>query len=365
VENIAHTLLGATLAKAGLDEKTPFALPALMIAANLPDVDNFFARGQSYLDYHRGITHSLVGLFGLSAALAATTWAVGRHRLPTDAKKQVRFLPLWLVCGIGIATHPFLDLLGDYGLRPFLPFSSKRYYGDLLSIVDPWLWLIFGCSLFLVTKTKPGKTAWLVLACALDALIFLVAGRLFALCWAVFAAMMTAVLSAFQRRGFRPSRVSVAVFSGYLVLAGAARQAIVHRAWQSGPRLVSDRIDKVSVLPGSPGTAGRWTVVLEGRTRYHIAEVGLQNWTANPPTFESYPKNLQDTHYRAALAQPQIATLARFARFPSAEVTISGENCRVRLRDLRYARRSTSGWGAAEAVVPNKPGRQSTTGSCP
>lgn len=350
MENIAHTLLGATLAKAGLDKKTAYALPTLMIAANLPDIDNFVGRGQSYFDHHRGITHSFVGVAGLSLALAAAVWAADRIRSGAG-RKQVRFLPLWLVSGIGVLTHPFLDFLGDYGLRPLLPFSSKWYYGDLLSIVDPWVWLIFGCSLFLATGMKSGKAAWIVFACALDAVIFLGAGKIFALCWTVLALVIAAGVSALRRYGIRPARAAVVIFLVYLGLAATAHYVILRRAWQAGPALVSDDVRKVSVLPGSPGAAGRWTVVLEGADNYYVADVGLQNWAEQPPQFETYVKNLHNDCYREALAQPQIAALARFARFPSVQVRVSGETCSVLLRDLRYARRSSSGWGVAAATV--------------
>ena len=364
MENIAHTLLGATLAKAGLEQKTAYALPTLMIAANLPDIDSFVGRGPSFFDHHRGITHSFVGVAGLSLALATAVWAAGRIRVATGGK-QIRFLPLWLVCAIGVLSHPFLDFLGDYGLRPFLPFSSKWYYGDLLSIVDPWVWLIFGCSLFLATSTKSGKAAWIVFACVLDTVIFFGAGRIFALCWTVLALAIAAGVGVLRRYGVRPPRAALVIFLVYLGLAATAHHVILRRAWQAGPLLVSDAVRKVSVLPGRPGTAGRWTVVLEGADNYHIADVGLQNWTAHPPGFETYPKNLQDECYREALAQPQMASLARFARFPSVQVMVSGQSCAVLLRDLRYARQSASGWGVARATVPLNPTRQSVGSSQP
>ncbi len=364
MENIAHTLLGATLAKAGLEKKSAYALPILLIAANLPDIDNFVGRGQSYFDHHRGITHSFVGATGLSLALAAAVWAAGRIR-PASGGRQLRFLPLWLISAIGVLSHPFLDFLGDYGLRPFLPFSSKWYYGDLLSIVDPWVWLIFGCSLFLATSTKPGRAAWIVLACVLNAVIFFAAGRILALIWTMAAIVIAGGMSVLRRYRIRPPRAAIALFLVYLGLASAAHYAILHRAWREGPTLVSDSVRKVSVLPGRPGTAGRWTVVMEGEDHYYIADVGLGNWAAHPPKFETYRKNLQDEFYREALAQPQIAALARFARFPSVQVRVDGDSCSVVLRDLRYARESASGWGVAKATVPLNSSREPAAGSHP
>ena len=351
VENLAHTLLGATLAKAGLEKKTAFALPTLVVAANLPDIDSFVGRGQSYFDHHRGITHSLLGVAVLSVALAGTVWVFSRIRAPASGK-QVLFLPLWLICAIGVLSHPFLDFLGDYGLRPFLPFSSKWYYGDMLGIVDPWLWVIFGFALFVATGTKAGKAAWIALAAALDALIFFAAGRTFATAWTLLAFALVWAGTVIRRHGLSPARIALAIFITYLGATAAAHYSIVRTAWQSGPSLVSDSVKEVSVLPGRPGTAARWTVVMQGPDKYYIADVGLQNWVEHPPKFEAFPKNLQNIFYREALAQPQMAALARFARFPSVQVSVSGGLCTVWLRDLRYARYNISGWGVATTTVP-------------
>lgn len=361
MENVAHTLLGATLAKAGLEKKTAFALPTLLVAVNLPDIDNFVARGQSFFDHHRGITHSLMGVVVLSVSLAGTVWGISRIRRPADGT-QVRFLPLWLISAIGLLTHPFLDFLGDYGLRPFLPFSSKWYYGDMLSIVDPWLWVIFGSALFLATGTRAGKAAWIALAAALDTLILLSAGRTFAICWTLLLLVLLWMNGALRRYA-RPARIALGVFVIYLGGAAAAHYRIFRTAWQTGPSLVSDSVEKISVLPGRPGTAGQWTVIMEAPEKYYIAEVGLRNWVQHPPKFETYPKNLQSIWYREALAQPQMASLARFARFPSVQVNVSGGLCTVSLRDLRYARQNASGWGVATATVPIKTGRPAVVSS--
>lgn len=104
---------------------------------------------------------------------------------------------------------------------------------------------------------------------------------------------------------------------------------------------------------------------MEGEDHYYIADVGLGNWAAHPPKFETYRKNLQDEFYREALAQPQIAALARFARFPSVQVRVDGDSCSVVLRDLRYARESASGWGVAKATVPLNSSREPAAGSHP
>ena len=39
MDNLTHSLVGAILGQAGLKKKTGLAMPALIIGANLPDVD--------------------------------------------------------------------------------------------------------------------------------------------------------------------------------------------------------------------------------------------------------------------------------------------------------------------------------------
>ncbi len=39
MDNVTHSLIGAVLGQAGLKRKTGLAMPALIIAANLPDID--------------------------------------------------------------------------------------------------------------------------------------------------------------------------------------------------------------------------------------------------------------------------------------------------------------------------------------
>jgi len=41
----------------------------------------------------------------------------------------------------GLLTHPLLDYLNDTE-SPMPSFSQVKYYGDLLTLFDPWVWLI-------------------------------------------------------------------------------------------------------------------------------------------------------------------------------------------------------------------------------
>src|SRR5262245_32190440 len=128
--NSTHTLVGLTLARAGLDRLAPHAVWTAVIAANMCDIDGItLIKGTaSYLDVHRGFSHSILGIPLLSLALAGVMfWATGR------------FLGHLAVALAVAATHPLLDFANTYGIRPLFPFDSHWIYGDILFVIDPYL----------------------------------------------------------------------------------------------------------------------------------------------------------------------------------------------------------------------------------
>jgi inner membrane protein len=128
--NSTHTLVGLLVAKTGLEKQCRYAAATAVIASNLPDIDSVAALWgtATYIEHHRGITHSLIGVpvlaFILSAAMYVFSGNFGRT---------------FVIALIAMATHPALDYLNPYGVRPFLPWSDKWYYGDLVFIIDPYL----------------------------------------------------------------------------------------------------------------------------------------------------------------------------------------------------------------------------------
>lgn len=176
MENAAHTLYGYAMSKAGLDRCTALATPTLLIAANLPDVDaiSIFGGPESYFTHHRGFTHSLAGITVLSIVLSLLIFLYDKKiRLKRHADaKPVSFSGLLLISFLGTLSHLVLDFTNSYGVRPFLPWSSHWYYGDLAYIVDPWILLILFAG-FLFSRGRPRASKislaliavyWIVLA---------------------------------------------------------------------------------------------------------------------------------------------------------------------------------------------------------
>src|SRR5262245_22028398 len=169
MENLAHTLLGLSIAKAGLERATPLATTALVISSNLPDVDVLMRFGggtAAYLEYHRGFTHGFVGLAVLAAALTLTLVFLDRRfRLRGDPfRRPLRPFRIFLIAYLGGLGHAFMAFTYVYGVRPLIPFSRRWFYGDLVFVVDPWIWLILGFAVVWLTATNgPRILVWIVI----------------------------------------------------------------------------------------------------------------------------------------------------------------------------------------------------------
>ncbi len=147
MDPICHTLVGTTLSFAGFRRWSPRATILLVLAANAPDVDIAAAAVGRNLEWRRGLTHAVPALMVwpfLLAALAA--WWERRHG------GEPRFWRLATMAAVGVASHPFLDYLNNYGLRWFMPMVDRWYYGDTLFIVDPWLYLVLGVGTWLSAR---------------------------------------------------------------------------------------------------------------------------------------------------------------------------------------------------------------------
>ena len=81
--NSTHTLVGLAIAKFGPEKWVSYSTVTAVIASNLPDIDSVagFWGTAAYLDHHRGITHSLVGVpISCAAACRSDVLLFGKFR---------------------------------------------------------------------------------------------------------------------------------------------------------------------------------------------------------------------------------------------------------------------------------------------
>lgn len=162
MDNLTHGLVGALIGQAGLKRKTGLAMPALIIGANLPDIDaTCTIYGLESLAMRRGLTHGPIAWVLLPLVLAGVLWGFDRWQAKRgkrpDGRLPVHFGWLYALSSIACLTHPALDWLNNYGIRFLEPFSSEWFYGDVLFIIDIWLWLGLGFATWLSLRreTKP------------------------------------------------------------------------------------------------------------------------------------------------------------------------------------------------------------------
>ncbi|WP_186403227.1 metal-dependent hydrolase [Sphingopyxis sp. P1IMeth2] len=166
MDNLTHSLVGAALGQMGLKKKTALAMPTLILAANLPDIDASCAfYGVESLAMRRGITHGPIALLLLpvllwTAMIAFDRWQTRRGTRPATRPPLHRGWLLALAY-IGCLSHPALDWLNNYGVRLLEPFSHRWFYGDTLFIIDLWIWLALGLSVWLsLRRERRGAPDW-------------------------------------------------------------------------------------------------------------------------------------------------------------------------------------------------------------
>jgi inner membrane protein len=320
MDNLCHSLVGAALAEAGLKKRTALATATLVIGANLPDVDalSYFWGTHTALGFRRGWTHGVLALavwpFVLTGIMMAWDRLVRRRRRPDAA--PARPAPLLLLSAAAILTHPFLDWLNTYGMRWLMPFRDAWSYGDVLFIIDPWIWLALGTGwVWSRRRSRPGS-----------------------------------------RAAERPARAALALVAAYVLLlwgfrlaaSEAAREGLRERGIAAG-RLMA------GPLPVNPF---RRQIVAEAGDRYALGTVeGLRRpafLSGTPPFVE---RN-DDPRLRSAIASTREGRIfLHWARFPFYQVEEVGEDrVRVLVTDARYTINPGTGFGRLTLVLP-RPGR--------
>src|SRR6478672_2001671 len=144
----------------GLKRLSPRAMPALIIAANLPDIDSWIAPwlGLPPRTFHRGFTHGIGGLVVLPFVTVAIIllW----ERLRPGKEGPLKLGRLLFACFLGTLSHPLLDLMNTYGVRLLEPLSHRWFYGDTLFIVDPWIWIALIIALELSWRAERLGRNW-------------------------------------------------------------------------------------------------------------------------------------------------------------------------------------------------------------
>lgn len=283
--------MGAAFGEAGLKYRTRFGAAALMISANIPDVDVLvFATGTPPVSFRRGITHGVVAQVLLPIVLTGIFMVVAKLRPSRDGDDRPPLRPAWLLLlsFAGVYSHVFLDFLNNYGVRLLTPFNWRWFYGDSVFIVDPWLWLMLGVGIWL-TRRRQTRT---------------------------------------------PVRGALVFATAYIVLmlvSARTAHGIVERVWRD-MRGASPVAVMVGPLPATPFTR---EVIVDAGDHY---ETGMFSWWSSSLTMSRDPVPKNNDRREVALARdaPNVRAFLVWSRFPYWTLTPEGQNVRVSVFDMRF-----------------------------
>ena len=301
MDNLTHTLYGFALAKAGFERTSRHATAAILIGANLPDIDlGTVAWGQiNYLKYHRGLTHSLFGI--AVESLLLTFIFIGFQKSVTCRDRLKSFFRLYLASLVGTGSHVLLDYTNSYGIRPFLPFNSEWYSLDMVFIIDPWILAFF-----------------------------------------LFGLGMTYLFRLInQEIGARPTSLrSGAIFCLILISGYWIAKSFSHRS-------ALRELEHQSYVSGEPVSLGSfplfmnpfgWSGVVETSRAFHLRFTG---WSPFPSTKKGKSARSlykpEQTEILRAVSQGDVArTFLDFARYPFFQIMSTPNGYEVEARDLRF-----------------------------
>jgi inner membrane protein len=360
VDNLTHSLVGLAAAKAGLESRSPYATFVCVAAANLPDIDIVALAGGPafYLKHHRGITHSIVGTLALAVAFpllfcaAERGWARARGR---DARARLKGL---LACSLLLsASHPLLDWTNSYGVRPFLPWDGRWIYGDLLFVIDPWVWLVLGGACFLLAQRRRALAGWVLLALFITFAFYRVAwqggggfstGQGAAL-WAPSlwcAGLVVFLVLRWKSFGPRFGRHVAASALSFVLLYCCAMWIVQARARAEGElaarELASEAGDRVLRVAATPVLADplTWLCLAENERSSVRFDLRLGRAAGGPlrglPVFPK-PEGEESRVVERASLDANARVLLDFARFPVARVLRADSGgWVVQFADLRF-----------------------------
>ena len=359
MDNLTHTLVGLAAAKAGLERLSPGATAVCLLAANAPDADIVAAFGGSwfYLKHHRGITHSIVGTLAIALLIPLFYYAGDRLLAHWRGRAaQVRLPGLLIASLLLSASHPLMDWTNNYGVRPLLPWSGQWFYGDLVYIIDPWLWLALGGASFLLTARDRWRTVFWALLALLASLAFILlpvrAGLSYpfasrALWFVVLINLIVAHRMNFAIRwGSSIALASLAfvvVYWGALGFLHARAVAQAHATADSLARRTGESVLRVAAMP-SLADPMRWRVLAETNRATYRFDTSLSvsgqvdaQILAGLARYEK-PQGEALAQVERAAQDERAAIFLDFARFSA--VRVEPQSCAaeflVRFADLRF-----------------------------
>jgi inner membrane protein len=297
MDNLTHSFAGWAIGQAGLKTKTRKGLAALILGANMPDIDVFFGWvSWAPLSTHRGVTHSFLGgVVLMPPVLALLLWLLDKWQTGrgTTFKSGLDMHFGWLVilAYIGTITHPLLDLQTSYAVQLFTPFDTRWYHEESLFIIDLWLWIGMGYALWLSRKYARSGGNWR-----------------------------------------KPARIALAASSAYIgmntLLTMSARAALLSSPAMPRPDVIFTNIPPLKF----------WQRRLVYRQERQIASADWSPFAGLTNISAAVPDNMRDPFAQKAMrATPRVIDFMRWSAMTTARVKHQKCLVEVTFNDARYS----------------------------
>jgi membrane-bound metal-dependent hydrolase YbcI (DUF457 family) len=290
MDNLTHSLVGLTLARAGLEKTTPHGTAMLVLAANAPDIDAvfWFSGTQTYLQWHRSYPHA----FFFAPLVALLPMLLARARFSWQS---------FLASLIGVFSHLLLDWTNSYGVPLAIPFSWHRFRLDIANIFDVWIWAILLGGVVVMALALRARRS---------------------LAWATLAALLMCEAFRTVSHARAIDAMSAQLYEGAL------------------PQRVTALPDAFSPLT--------WRGVVEGSSFVVILPVDAVN---GPGAQRLYPIAPRTPLMDAALGTRPFQVFSNWSQLPFWKVTPVAEGVRVDLIDLRFGTPDRPGFAGVSAIV--------------
>ncbi|HEV2299255.1 MAG TPA: metal-dependent hydrolase [Candidatus Acidoferrales bacterium] len=367
MDPITHGITGALIGKGFFSRRhARVAIFAATLGAIFPDVDIFMGAFSNdplrLARYHRGFTHSFLGLLPLAAVLAWLTRLALKWFTKSKSSADLgspSFGALFLIYTAGIGSHILLDATTSFGTRLWNPLSGDRVAWDFLFIID----FTFTSLVLLPQVTAwiyKEARGWLIRAAAMWALFTVLAfgvcllaraadfsfsPRIVVISSLIFAALF--FLPARNGFGIRFGRThwcraGFCVACSYILICGFAHRAALARvrSFASSHRLA---VEKLGALPLPPSLL-EWNGLIETPGGVYQSEFSLLDSAV--PAFRFLANSPANLFTEKAARLKPVRTYLWFARFPVMRFMQSGDTNIVEYADPRFFA------GASQETIP-------------
>lgn len=282
MDPVTHALTGALIAQTGFSRRLGgYSTLAMAAVAMFPDIDIIYRLESlpTYIENHRGLTHSFVGILGSGILLGAILGRIDKKR---------RYLAWIAACWVALLSHQVLDLVTSYGTQILYPFNMNRYYLDWVFIIDFFLSGILILFLMLCRKIP--------------------------------------------EQSERKAKLGLMLATGYILFCAANHSLALHQLTRSA-RANGIPFQSAAAVP-QPLLPLIWSGILDGGDFFYQKQ--LWSFQQPQPPFEVYNKISGSIFEQKARSSELGVLYFWFARYPVVKEYVQNRMHIVEFSDLRF-----------------------------